>query len=68
MEGVIKMTCSRDGQQDPLLYSTGKTTQYSVTTSMGKESEEEWMCVYVELNHFDAQQKLSQLCKATIIQ
>ena len=29
------------------LYSTGKSTQCSVITYMGKESEKEWMCVYV---------------------
>ena len=42
-------------------------TQYSVTTYMEKESEEEWMCVYVWLNHFVVQQKLSQPCKSTSI-
>ena len=30
-----------------LLYSTGGFTQYSVITSMGKESEKEWICVFV---------------------
>ena len=30
-----------------LLYSTGNSTQYSVITYMGKESKEEWICVYV---------------------
>ena len=30
-----------------LLYSIGKSTQYSVVTYMGKESEKEWICVYV---------------------
>ena len=30
-----------------LLYSTGNCTQYSVTTYVGKESEREWICVYV---------------------
>lgn len=28
-------------------YPTGKSAQYSVTIYMGKESETEWMCVYV---------------------
>ena len=28
-----------------LLYSTENSTQYSVITYMGKESEEEWICV-----------------------
>jgi len=27
-----------------LLYSSGKPTQYSMITYMGKESEKEWMC------------------------
>ena len=30
-----------------LLYSTGNSTQYSVKTYMGKESEKEWIYVYV---------------------
>ena len=30
-----------------LLYSTGKFTQYSVLTFMGKESEKEWICVFM---------------------
>ena len=30
-----------------LLYSTGNSTQYSVITYMGKESEKGWIYVYV---------------------
>ena len=30
-----------------LLYSTGKSAQYSVITYMGKESEKEWIYVHV---------------------
>ena len=30
-----------------LLYNTGKSIQYSVVIDMGKESEKEWICVYV---------------------
>ena len=30
-----------------LLYNTGNSTQYSVITYMGEESEEEWIYVYV---------------------
>ena len=30
-----------------LLYSTGNSTQYSVMTYMGIESEKEWIYVYV---------------------
>ena len=33
-----------------------------------KESEKEWMCVYIYLNHFVVQQKLSQHWKSTILQ
>ena len=32
--------------KDPL-YGTENATQYSVITYMGKESEKEWICVYV---------------------
>ena len=35
-----------DNQQEPT-YSTGNSTQYSVITYMGKESEKEWIYVYV---------------------
>ena len=38
----IKQIINRD-----LLYSTGKSTQYFVITYMGKESEKEWIYVYV---------------------
>ena len=38
----IKQIINRD-----LLYSTGNSTQYSVITYMGKESEKEWIYVYV---------------------
>ena len=38
----IKQITNKD-----LLYSTGNSTQYSVMTYMGKESEKEWMYVYV---------------------
>ena len=30
-----------------LLYSTGNSTKYSAIIYIGKESEKEWMCVYV---------------------
>ena len=35
---------------------------------VGKESEKEWMCVDVSLNHFAVQQKWLQHCKSTILQ
>ena len=30
-----------------LLYSTGNSTQYFVIIYMGKDSEKEWICVYM---------------------
>ena len=33
--------------QGEVLYSTGNSTQYSVTTYTGKKSEKECMCVHV---------------------
>ena len=59
--------CIWSGQWGPA-YSTGHSTQYSVIAYMGKESEKEWKCVYVQLNHFVVQQKLVQYCKSTILQ
>ena len=38
----IKQILNKD-----LLYSTGKSTQYSVISYMGKESEKVWVYVYV---------------------
>ena len=38
----IKQITNKD-----LLYSTGNSTQYSVMTYMGIESEKEWIYVYV---------------------
>ena len=35
---------------------------------MGKESEKEWIYVYVQLNHFAAHLKLTQHFKSTIPQ
>ena len=35
---------------------------------MGKESEKEWMYVYVQLNYFAVHLKLTQHCKSTILQ
>ena len=37
--------------QGDLLSSTGNSTQYSVTTYMGKDYEKEWVCVYMQLNY-----------------
>ena len=35
---------------------------------MGRKSKKEGICVYVWLIHFAVQQKLTQQCKATILQ
>ena len=43
---------NRSNINKDLLYSTGNSTQYSVITYIGKESEKEWIYVYVQLNHF----------------
>ena len=59
-----------------LLYSTGNYTQYLVITYKGKESEKEYMCIYIYvclyiyiyLNHFAVHLKLTQHCKSTILQ
>ena len=34
------------------MHSTENSTQYSVITYMGKESEKEWLHAYVQMNHF----------------
>jgi len=49
-----------------ILYSTDNSTQYSVIIYVGRESEREWICVYVWPNHFVVQQKIP--CKSTILQ
>ena len=50
-----------------LLYNIGNSTQHSVLTYMGKESEKEWIYVYVSLNHFAVHLRLTQHCKSTIL-
>ena len=35
---------------------------------MGKESEKEWIYVYVQLNHFPVYLKQTQHCESTILQ
>ena len=41
-----------------LLYRAGNSTQYSVITYLGKESEKGW--IYVYMNHFAVHLKLTQ--------
>ena len=35
---------------------------------MGKESEKEWIYIYMHDNHFAVHLKLTQYCKSTILQ
>ena len=51
-----------------LLYSTENSTQYSVITYMGKESEEEWICVCEWLIHCAVHLKPTQQCSSTTLQ
>ena len=53
---------------EDLLYSVETSTQYSGMIYVGKESEKERMCVYVQLNHFVVQQRWPQPCKSTLLQ
>ena len=51
-----------------LLYSTGNSTQYSVTTYVRKESKKRKIRVCIELNHCTVDMKLTQCCKSSIHQ
>ena len=51
-----------------LLYNMGNSTQYSVTTYMGKESRKEWIYEHVKLIHFAVHPRLTQHCKSTHLQ
>ena len=52
-------------------FTTNKSTKSSVLNEaevkmlVGKESEKEWLYVYVKLIHFVVQQKLTQHCEST---
>ena len=59
------LRCVEGWANGHLLFSTGASTQHPVITQAGKESEKEWMCVYVQLSHFVVEQTLSQPCKST---
>ena len=65
ISALLYIECIVNGD---LLYGTENSSQYSMISYMGKESEKEWICVYVELNHFAIQQKLIQHCKSTTLQ
>ena len=53
-----------------LLYSAGNYIQYTMIDHNKKEYEKECMYIhiYVQLNHFFVQQKLTQHCKSTTLQ
>ena len=46
MHTILTILCEWMVSRD-LLYSTGNTTQDSVIASVGKESEKEWIYVYI---------------------
>ena len=51
-----------------LLSSTEKSTQYSVVTYMGKESEKEWIHVHASLIHVAVYLQLTQHYKSIVFQ
>ena len=61
--------CSEHILQDSstdLLYNKGNVSPiFCDNLNMGKESEKDWICVYVKLHHFVVQQKLTQNSKST---
>ena len=60
---MYALLCLKQTTNEDLLSGTGNSTQYSVITHLGKESEKE----HVSLNHFAIHLKLRQHCKSTII-
>ena len=46
---TLLILCIKQTTNENLLYSTGNSTQYSVTTYMGIESKKQWIYVYVQL-------------------
>ena len=63
---VLLMTCLKN-PESYLLYSTENSTQYSVMAYMGKESNKDWIYVYVKLIQFTVHLKLTQHCKSIIL-
>ena len=51
-----------------LLYSMGNSTQYFVIIYMGKESEKEWMCVYLQVNQGCTAEIITMLGVSTVAQ
>ena len=65
---TLLMLCIKQITNESLLYSTGNSTQCSAVTEVGRKSKKERVYVYVQLIHFAVQQKLTQHCKAIILQ
>ena len=51
--------CIEQITKENLLDSTGNSTQCSVVTKMGRKSKKEKIYVYIQLIHFDVQEKLN---------
>ena len=71
-EAGISQECGIN--KDTLLYISnqqGPTVQHRehmfYNNLCGKESEKEWICVYVYVNHFAVHLKYTQHCKLTIV-
>ena len=65
--GITGLLYIKQINNKDLLYSTGNSTQYLVITYNGRESEKEYMCVWV-MNHLAVYLKLTQYYKSTIAQ
>ena len=63
---TLLILCIKQITDKNLPQSTGNSTQCSVVTYIGRKFKTEGLHVYRQLIHFAIQQKLTQLCKATI--
>ena len=65
---IHTLLCIEQITNKDLLDSTGNYAQYSVITQIRKESEKEWICIYVWLTYVAVHLKLTQHGKWTILQ
>ena len=71
---INTLPCVKEIASGNVLYSTGSSAQCSVTTQMGGmqgvggRSKREVILFYIQLIHFIVQQKLTQHCKAIMLQ
>ena len=65
---IYTLPCIKQVTNENLLYSTGNSTWCSVVTQMGRKSKKEEIYLDIRLIHFAVQKKLTQQCKATILQ